>query len=359
MHSIRKIIRRHTTAALVGAALLLTLSACGGGGSSAPVAPPTPVPTVPAASNYLAPVTSVAPANYAAKEDASVVAGINPVRLGAGAGLVAQSAALDSAARQHASFLVSNQLVNNAAYLDGLHEGVLGGHYEDPALAGFTGKFAQSRATAAGYGGTVAELALFGAANGAECVASFENSVYHLGQMLSSFVDMGLSFNAGNGGGSACVIVLGVPSATSGQLPTDGGVAAYPYAGQTGVLPTFYNQGEAPTPVADLAVAGHPVLVSLYTQAVPSLLASEVVIQSFALSTPDGKLVSTRVLVKPGVGGSGVTLTSDNNIVGAGTVFLVPTVPLVANTLYRVNFAATVKGRAVSRDWSFMTGAAN
>lgn len=336
---------------LAGAALLIALSACGGGG----ITPPVDLPA-----NYVGLVTSVPAANYASAEDARVVAGVNPLRSGAGAGLLAQSTVLDSAARKHADFLVGNQLVSNAAYLDALHEGVLGGHYENPALPGFTGKTPQDRAKAAGYTGTAVELVLFGAASGAQCVASFENSVYHLGQMLSSSMELGLAFHAGNGSGSVCVLALGVPGNTAGQLPAEGQVVTYPYAGQTAVLPTFYNRAEAPMPVPDLAVAGHPVLVSLYSLAVPTLQGSDIVVQNFALSTAaDGKPVGARLLAKAGVTSSGAALTADSNIAGAGTVFLVPTAPLSANTSYRVAFTATVKGKALSRDWAFTTGAAN
>ena len=351
----------YTAARLAGATLVLALCACGGGGGDAS-APPTPTPPAPAPASYSALITSVASASYAGEEASMLARTNNALRLGAGAGLLAQSAALDTAAGKHAAFLVNNQLVSNSAYLDALHEGVLGGHYEDPALpgvVGFTGKTPQARATAGAYGGTVSELILFGAASGAECMASFENSVYHLAQLLSPSVEVGLAFNAGNGGGSICVLELGVSDNTAGQLPAEGSVVTYPYAGQSAVLPTFYNRAEAPSPVADLAVAGHPVLVSLYSLATPSLQGSDIVIQTFALSMSDGQPVSARLLAKAGVTSSGPALTIDANLVGAGTLFLVPAAPLEANITYKVSFAATVKGKTLNRNWSFVTGAAN
>ncbi|NMM28254.1 MAG: hypothetical protein HHJ12_13445 [Glaciimonas sp.] len=357
MNQIYRILCTPTAAALASAALVLTLSACGGGGASAP-APVTPTPTP---ANYSALLSSVAPASYAG-EQASVLVRTNAIRLGAGAGLLAQSAALDTAASKHAAFLVNNRLASNSAYLDALHEGVLGGHYEDPTLPGvlgFSGKTPQARATAAAYAGTVSELVLLGAASGAECMASIENSVYHLARLFSPVVQVGLAFNAGNGSGSVCVMELGVSGNTAGQLPGAGSVVTYPYAGQSAVLPTFYNRAETPTPVADLALAGHPVLVSLYSLAAPSLQGSDIVIQRFALSRADGQPVSARLLAQAGVTSSGPTLGIDANLAGAGTLFLVPGAPLAANTTYRVTFAATLKGQAVARDWSFTTGAAN
>ena len=354
MNPIYRILCNRTAVVLASATLVLTLSACGGGGGGEASAPVTPA-------NYSSLLTSVAPASYAG-EEAIVLARTNAIRLGAGAGLLAQNPALDSAARQHAAFLVNNQLVRNSAYLEAMHEGVLGGHYEDrslPGVLGFTGKTAQARATAAAYAGTVSELVLFGAASGAECVAALENSVYHLAQLLSPAVQVGLAFNAGNGSGSVCALELGVSNSTAGQLPSAGSVVTYPYAGQASVLPTFYNRAEAPTPVADLALAGHPVLVSLYSLGAPSPQGSDIVIQSFALSHADGQPVSARLLAQAGVTSIGPALVVDRNLGGAGTLFLVPGAPLAANTTYRVTLAATLKGQALTRDWSFTTGDAN
>ena len=345
------------------ALICVTLAACGGGGggAAAVVTPPAAsTPTTPAAAlSYSGLASSVPPFGYDVTDNMTAATLLNAIRLGAGAGLVAQSSTLDLAAKNHTSFLVNNALVANGVYLDALHEGVRGGHYEDPAKAGYSGKTPQDRATGAGYVGTVSELVGFGALNGADCVASLENSVYHLAQILAPFVELGVSVNPGNGGGLACAIELGYSSKTLGQLPAAGSVVIYPYAGQSQVAPVFYNHAEAPVPAADLLVAGHPVAVSLYSLDLPSLLGSDIVVRTFTLTSANGAAVDVRVLAKSGVSSTGPALTIDDAIADAGVLFLLPVAPLAPNSVYRVTFAATVKGRALSKDWSFTTGNTN
>jgi hypothetical protein len=275
---------------------------------------------------------------------------------------------LDSAAEKHAQFLVDNHAefqINNvtvpdAEYLTHSFGGILGGHYEYTTAAhptNYRGASPQARATAAGYSGSVYELMTFGAPSGADCIASLENSVYHLIALVSPFTDLGIGYNAGAAGGPVCVIELGVKSTTLGQLP-DAGPVFYPYAGQTGVLPTFYNQAEVPVPAPDLPKTGHPVAVSLYSLANPSLIASDIMVQTFSITPHSGGTpLSVRVLAKTGV----VTPTStpDDVIPGAGFVVLLPTTPLTANTTYDLSFSATVKGVSVTKTWAFTTGNAN
>jgi len=341
---------------LLPTTMVLALSGCGGGGGGASTAT---APIAPAPVAYSAVVTSVPAPVYALPDDVTIATQLNAARQGSGSGLLAQSTVLDLSAHNHTNFLVNNQLVGNYTYLTSTFDGVSGGHYENPSLSGYSGQLPQARAAAAGYTGTVSELITFGTASGADCIAAFENSVYHLAQMLSPSMDVGIDFNAGNGGGSACAIELGVPTTSLGQLPASGTIVTFPNSGMTGVAPTFYNQGEDPDPAPDLSVAGHPVLVSLYTTATPTLTGSDIVIQTFSITPANGSAVAVRVLVNSGVTSSGPAITVDNTISAPGELLLLPTVPLTPNTLYNVSFAATVKGAAVSQNWSFTTGAAN
>jgi len=334
-----------SAAKMVSVLLALVLAGCGGDPTNAPA--------------YEAIAATVPAPTYTAADTVAAYNVANAVRQNSSAGLLSQSAALDAAAQKHADYLVNNQVVADGAYLSALHEGQLGGHYEDPAKTGFLGKSPQDRASAAGYAGTTTEMVTFGAAGGAECLASLENSVYHLVSLISPFVNIGLGFNAGNGSGSACAVVLGTPSTSLGQLPEAGTVVAYPAAGQTNVAPTFYNQAEAPVPAPDLASAGHPVGVSLYTLAATSLVAGEVVVQSFALAPAGGGPVAARILAPSGVSSSGPVLTNDSLIAGNGFVVLLPVARLNPNTVYTATFSASVRGTTVSKNWSFTTGAMN
>jgi uncharacterized protein YkwD len=286
---------------------------------------------------------------------------LNAIRQNAGAGAVAQNTTLDTAAANHSNYLINNNLVANAAYLatavSGVSPTILGGHYEDSSRSGFTGSTPLARTMAAGYlGASVNELISFGSANVTDCSASIENSVYHLIQLISPFYEVGLSYNAPTGSGSVCDIELGVSTA-SGQYPPSGSWVFYPANGQTGVAPTFYNQAESPVPAADLPLAGHPIVMSLYNQTNKSLLGSDIVVNSFSLT--GASAVASRVLAQSGVGASDITLTVDTNISAPGILVLLPTSPLTPNTSYTVNFSATVKGISVAKTWLFTTGSAN
>lgn len=335
--------------------LLAVLASCGGGGGggSGGSGGSTSVVT------YQNLVTS-APAVTYTSDNLLVSDQITLIRQDTGSGLLAQNTSLDNAASNHAAFLVNNNLLSQPGYLTSSQPGgILGGHYEDSTLAGFTGASPQARATAAGYSGTVTELMTFGAASGTDCLASLDDSMYHLIDLVSPFIDLGISFNAGNGSGSACAIELGAGSTTLGQLPAAGNAVAYPVVGQSGVPPTFYNQAEDPVPAPDLSSAGHPVVVSLYTLATPTLSGSDIVIHTFSITPSGGTALGVRVLANTGVTSDGPTLTTDNVIPRAGFVVLLPVAPLAANTTYDLLFSATVKGQLISKTWSFTTGAAN
>jgi len=342
-----------TITTLAATLLLATLASCGGSGVSSSAS---------TGSGYQGVVTNPPAVTYTG-EDLNVSNTVQAIRQAAGPGLFVQNAALDTAAGSHASFLVNNPGLLLPGYLNVLQAGsIYGAHFENSILVGFTGASPQARATAAGYVGTVSEAMTFGAPNGTACVDSLGNSVYHLIGLISPFIDVGISFNAGSGSGSACAIVLGVGSNTLGQLPTS--PVFYPYDLQTGVPPTYYNSAEVPDPAADLTLAmqtplGHPVAVSLYTLANPVLSGGDIVMNAFSITPSGGAALSVRVLANTGVTTTGPALTVDNVIPRAGFVVLLPLAPLAASTLHDVSFSATVKGQPVINNWSFTTGVAN
>jgi hypothetical protein len=338
-------------AALFGI-IAVALSACGGGGgSSGNSNGPT----------YQNAATTVTLPSYTVADSQTIATALSAIRGGSGAGLLVQNSALDQAAGAHSSYLITNNKVADVTYLTSLVSGtgILGAHYEAAAGTGFTGAAPQDRAAVAGFSGSVTELISFGAASGAACITSQQNSVYHLLDLLSAATDLGLSFNAGNGSDSVCTLILGTPGDTLGQLPASG-LVTYPYDAQMAVPPTYYNRAEVPNPAVDLAKAGHPVAVSLYTQAHPTLTGSDIVVTDFSMTDANGAAVSARILAATGVKAGGtLSLTSDVNLARAGTIVLLPVAPLTASTDYTVSFAATVKGGAVSKTWTFTTGAAN
>jgi hypothetical protein len=341
--------------------LAAALASCGGGGGGGSTV---------AGTTYQSIVTTAppSPGTYTG-EAIAVLDQLTLIR--SGAGYLTPKTSLNTAASKHVTFLSNNNLLNALYipnYLTTTYSGILGGHYESNPLPNtvastdFYGISPQVRATTAGYVGTVSEMMTYGATDGTNCVDLLGDSVFHAINLISPFVDLGISFIAAGGANtSACAIEVGVANNTLGQLPANAPVV-YPYDLQTGVLPTFYNQAEIPVAAPDLDPAGHPVLVSLYTLTANTLNASAIKINTFSI-TPNGgvPLTDVRVLVSSGgVTTSGPALTVDSNIPRPGFVVLVPEAPLDPNQLYDVSFSATITGHpSVAKNWSFTTGPAN
>ena len=303
-------------------------------------------------------LTTVPATTYSQADALTIYNKLSTIRANAGVGLLNQNSNLDQAASSHASFLVNNSLASNGSYLYSLQSGILGGHYENPTLTGYTGQTPQSRATAAGYNGTVTELETFGSTSGTVCINSIENSVYHLSALLSPYLDLGLVFNNGTNGATVCNVQLGVGTSALGQYPPTGTYAFYPYSGETNVPPTFYNQAESPTPAPDLAIAGHPIIFSFYNLTNKTLNSTDIVIHTFTVSAI-GTTIPVRILAQAGVTSDGPILVADNNLAGPGFVSALPISSLIANTTYSVSLTGSVKGTTVTQSWSFTTGSAN
>jgi uncharacterized protein YkwD len=359
----------------------LTLAGCGGGGgsgdSSTNVATggsagantntgtntntgnviPTPSTVTLASSTVVDPVTSVPDAQYASTlEEAAIFKALNDMRGAMGVGLLQQSLKLDFAATNHDFFFVKNELYKNTTYINSTFNGILGPHYQDPALFGFTGQSPADRAIFAQYTGTVAENVTVNTPAG-DCAKNLFNSVYHLISLVNWYREVGISVTPGK----TCVIVLGHDAANDmkPQLPKAGSVSVTPSAGQTGVETTFFNQLELPTPAADIGVGtgvGRPVLVNLYSQGAETLAPTEVGVISYTMTrVSDGAAVDARILTAPGVLSMGAKLTADEHINGSGNIVLLPTSPLDAGTTYKVTFVGSVKQNPVGKTWIFTT----
>ena len=209
------------------------------------------------------------------------------------------------------------------------------------------------------HDGTVNEIAVFGAKSTADCVASIDNSTYHLVHALSPFIDMGINFNAGNGGESVCIVMLGVTAGNPGQFAPVEQYVRYLANKQTNLSTTFYNQAESPNPAPDLPFAGRPVLFSFYNMSNKVLAAKDVVLHAFNMEDPLGNQVSLRILTFPSVQSDGLVLVPDSNIGGPGFVVALPTLPLKPETLYKMTLKATVMGKILNQQWTFATGLSN
>jgi hypothetical protein len=294
-------------------------------------------------------------------EDLKAFDSLNKTRSIAGSGKVAQNSQLDTSSSRHARYLQTN-LAEIASV--GLHNEVIG-------RVGFSGATPQERMTGAGYVGTGSELAsnfLLSNGTGEKCIQLFTDySLYHRFAILSSWIDVGISVITNSFGETSCVINVGKSATLSGgQIPVS--PITYPYSNQTGVATTFVPSAEAPNPAPDVGSMsiGVPVTVSLATQdllgaSLVGFNANDVVVSEFTL-TGHGTLnpVAARILAMAGVRSeSGVVLTYDPNpgYMDASSIALLPLSPLTKNLVYDVKFKAMVKGKLVSLNWSFTTGA--
>ena len=179
------------------------LTACGGGGgdSDAP-APPAPAPNVVNGSNGTLQASVPAPNYGADKRRLDAFNQLNTVRAGAGAGLLAQSTALDTSALDHANYLS----VNGFNSADSAHD-------ETSGLSDFTGANPFVRMQSAGYAFSYASEVIgdIGSTSStSDCVGDLLDTIYHAASMLSRVTDVGFGFGAGAAAGM-CTIDMASP----------------------------------------------------------------------------------------------------------------------------------------------------
>jgi len=339
-------------------ALVAALAACGGGGGGGgdSTTPPgggtTPPADVVSSTGTLK--ATAGTATYTANSlESDAFAAINQVRGGAGAGYVSQSAQVDVAAAAHAKYLTTN-----------LASGI--GHTEDSSKADFYEVSPSSRIAKAGFsagytteviGGTGASML------GSDCVLGLMNTVYHAAAILSPTTNVGVGFGLDGANIPMCVVDFASAASESYvQVAPAGALVAYPYAGQTNLLETFYVGYESPRPSATLfpnTTAGTPVIVNVRNADFVNFKAAgtlAAVVTKFEMKDSGGNLVPAGILANSGITGSGVTLTPDANL-GEGFAVLVPLAPLTKGATYTVTFTATLKtgGAPLTKTWSFTT----
>lgn len=338
----------HARQIMIAASIATMLAACGGGGGSASgtVTPPVPVDVnaqVPAAP---------APSYAAASGNVAVYDAVNTLRGKIGSGQLTQSGALDAAALAHWNYITTDDV------------SPLKSHTETAGVAGFTGVDPTARALAAGYRGVVGE-AMFGQNLAADawgtCSAAWANSVYHVAVLFSGARDIGLAAGTTKaypayGKYTICVVETGVASTAAEQLPAEGTVRVYPYAGQVDVPVVFYNHNEAPIPLPEFGELGAPISLNFKTKAATTA-APVISISQLSVAPAGGAALGARILVN-NITSTGITLTSDSNQ-DIYTATLVPTSRLVPATAYTVTFSGLVNGKAVSKTWSFLTASSS
>lgn len=296
----------------------LLLSACGGGSDEPPPAPAPSQPTNPQ------PVTSVPLPTYTDAYRLDAFNRINEVRRLTGLGLLAQSTQLDTAAVNHANYVVINH-----AY----------GHTETYGMPGFTGQDLVSRLPAAGYVAMYSQEVLAGnlALTGAKTVDSLMSGVYHRLPFLDyQFVDVGMGRAAYPDTPNSGAFLMEFAYRNS---PGPQGAPAVPYViwplnGST--IDRLTLDPESPSPPGQ----GYPVSIN-----VDSILG----VQKFELrEAGSSTLVPAFVL----------TSATDANLKTPYFMALSPRDPLKPHTTYNVTFEGTygfVERKPLSVNWSFST----
>lgn len=254
------------TRSLLSLSVLATvagLSACGGGGSGSST-PTTPV--VSTCSNggtdyptCTAPVTAAqlqltvpAPPLAAGSQELAAFNYLNNFRQSLGLGLLAYSAPLTLASKNHANYLVLNHVFQ---------------HSEDPGKPGFTGVSDTDRANFAGYATNYFVSAGGSSANTmAGAIQVLINSIYHRDTLINqSWTDQGMTgFCDGVCDSPVAEVYLNVGQKTAnGQTNASDFVMMYPMDKQTNINLTMGN--ENPNPFPDISsgimygIVGYPV----------------------------------------------------------------------------------------------------
>ena len=340
---------------LFALATAATLAACGGGGGDAP-SPSTPPP--PAATPSAAPPVgtngtlqaTVAAPNYADARRISAFNQLNAARAGAGAGVLAQSAALDISASDHANYLSANG-----------YNTTLSAHDEKAGLIDFSGADPFARMVDAGYSYSWATEVIGDIGSSSptsDCVGDLLDTVYHAVSMLSRTTDVGFGFGTGTAAGM-CTIDMGAPRAdASRQIPPSGAVVAYPYDGATVAHGTFHVSNETPrvsTTLLPNNTAGTPIVAGFRNQ--DFVAGGTATITQFSIANAAGTLLPGVILSGPQVAGASVNADPGLKY-DEGFAVLVPVSPLAAGT-YTVTLHATISGgQALAlTHWSFKVAA--
>ena len=338
----------HSLKVLFALTAAAALSACGGGDSPTPPPPaPTPAPAVGTNGTLQA---SVAAASYADARRVSAFNQLNAVRLGAGAGLLAQSTQLDTSALSHANYLTANGF--NSA--DSAHD-------ETAGLPDFTGTNPFKRMQNAGYSYAYATEVIgdIGSTSStSDCVGDLLDTVYHAASMLSRVTDVGFGFGSGTAAGM-CTIDMASPLSGGGskQIPPSGAIIAYPFDGATVAHGTFHVSNESPrvsTALLPSATAGTPIVVGFRNQDV--MAGGTVTITQFSIATSAGAAVPAVILADPAIAGTNVNADAD---LSSAFAVLVPVSPLAAGS-YTVTLHATISGGQAPAltTWSFTVSSA-
>lgn len=316
---------------LILLAASVSLTACGGGGGSTAgggtTTPPVVVPptTTPGTGGNLQ--TSVPAPTYAANSDElAAYTEWNAFRSAHGLGLLAQSAALDKAEKNHVAYVVTNNVF---------------AHIEDASKPGFTGVNPYDRALFAGYGSTsVGELGATG--HGFFAAKTLENSVYHRsGLMNQTATDAGIAASSSY----VAPVFLAYGWTGKGQNNAPDFVTVEPLDKATNVPLSQYP--ESPNPYIDLTDNNFTAKTT-YPLSIHSAAGSTMTVTTFTVTEAGASVpLDTRLLTAD---------TDPYKLLPTNEAYLTGKIAFKANTTYNAVADVSVNGKQVKKSWSFTTG---
>jgi hypothetical protein len=338
-------------------ALTVLLSACGGGSSSSTSTAETPVVAVDnsgstgnTTSSSSAALQTTSTSNYVVgSTQQQALSLLNNQRGLCGFGLLNQNTQLDLATKNHATYLLTNNLND--------------GHFElNSTAVQFTGKNATTRAIVAGYNRTNRDFlaeqlvtipdALVLPEHPNYMVRSLLSAPYHLVNMVSGARDVGMALLDSTQVTPAIQIatvfnlLLGVQSGAAQQEGAADQILTYPCQGVTDTLTGLFN--ESPSPVEDSRdLRTDPVGQPIYIQA---KLGQTLTVSAFSLKDPSGGAVLAQLTT---------SATDRHGLLKANQAFILPLAPLAAQTIYQVHVQGLRNSTPYTVDFSFKTGVAN
>ncbi len=301
-----------------------------------------------------------------AKPQTEALEYLNQLRQKAGLIALKEHPALSKAAKGHAAYLIYNQQ---------------SGHYQQRGKKGFRGKTPSMRVIEAGYTSRIAmENISVNSQIPKRSIDNLFSAIYHRFVFLSLSKDeIGVGFHASSrkraikdafvydlGSSTMRMLCLKEYPLRAGEyymkgvcydkdkpIPKEQFEAAkreiyhknaeiilYPYAGQSGVYPAFYN--ESPDPLPKHKVSGFPVSVQFN----PAFYA-DVKLLSFKLYDAKGnELKQVKILDAK---------SDPHHLLKAGEFALMPLVRLEYATRYGVVFEAKADGVTITKKWHFET----
>jgi hypothetical protein len=420
------IVRIHSAVALAAAALLSACGGGGGGGSTPPAPSPSPTPVgctaqvltydacsfnAPALASGATASVTTSTTGYSGSATASCTNGtlslvataascqksgptdadlaiqttvpaltyaadaperlfveyVNKQRAQCGFGLLAQSAALDRAAKAHTNYIMERALESDQALTDYDRNP----HIEIPGKSGFTGATHVDRIGAAGYSNppTTTESGATPAAGettdgrvinsqgmAALSAMVLTGTVYHLRQLMGHYREVGV--------GQSWAAPIRQYRSSFGPTYATLGYKDYPQ--RANALRTYPCQGtensefsfgaETPDPLVGSGISypvGQPIFFQAPRTATTFSIASVSIDPVNApAGTPSYSSAANNVLI--------LTQTNDpQRRLQASEAIAIPHKPLLASTSYRVRASLLIDGAVQSVDFTFQTGIGN